>query len=280
MVNSRAKIKIIGGLHGLFGDLVMQTSALKSLRKLIPNCEFTMAVSKNHQSILPLFQNNYLIDKFHVWEGDDSGLTENDRLFQSTYDIALPAFPKHSSFNWYNRFHYLEETAIMLGLTPNYSDLTCYLNPYFGKNDKFSNYVCISAFPSKSTNLSKTLSLEKWEQLCKYFLSKGFGVVQLGGRFDIQISSAEKPDFSFIDAAQCLYSSALQITTDTSWAWIGSAYQVNCIGLYGINYPDMRHPFSHMPINKNSKYLWKQNVNEITISEIVETYERNYFRNS
>ena len=86
MVNSRTKIKVIGGLHGLFGDLVMQTSALKSLKKLIPNSEFTMAVSKNYQSIFPLFQNNYLIDKFHVWEGDDSGLTENDKKFKFSLD--------------------------------------------------------------------------------------------------------------------------------------------------------------------------------------------------
>lgn len=273
MANSRAKIKVIGGLHGLFGDLVMQTSALKSLKKLIPDCEFTMAVSKNYQSIFPLFQNNYLIDKFHIWEGDDSGLTENDKAFQNNYDIVLPSFPKHSSFNWYNRFHYLEETAMMLGLSPNHSDLCCYLNPYFGKNEKFSNYICISAFPSKSTNLSKTLSLEKWEELCKYFLSKGFGVVQLGGRFDVQIPSAEKPDFSFVEAAQCLYSSRLQITTDTSWAWIGSAYEAKCIGLYGINYPDMKHPFSHFPINKNAKYLWNNSVNDIKIEQIINLSE-------
>lgn len=274
MANSRTKIKIIGGLHGLFGDLVMQTSALKSLKKLIPNSEFTMAVSKNHQSIIPLFKNNYLIDQFHVWEGDDHGLTKNDEEFQKNYDIVLPAFPKHSSFNWYNKFHYLEETAVMLGLSPHYSDISCYLNPYFGKNEKFSNYVCISAFPSKSTNLNKTLSLEKWEAICQYFLSKGIGVVQLGGRFDIQIPSAEKPDFSFIEAAECLYSCKLQITTDTSWAWIGSAYKVKAIGLYGINYPDMKHPFSHFPINKNANYLWADKVNDISTQQIFDLYEK------
>ena len=278
MANSGTKIKVIGGLHGLFGDLVMQTSALKSLKRLIPNSEFTMAVSKNHQSIFPLFQNNYLIDKLHVWEGDDSGLTENDRELQKQYDIVLPSFPKHSFYNWYNKFHYLEETSIMLGLSPNYDDLSCYLNPYFGKNEKFSNYVCISAFPSKSTNLNKTLSLEKWEQLCQYFLSKGVGVIQLGGKFDIQIPSAEKPDFTFLEAAQCLYSSRLQITTDTSWAWIGSAYKVNCIGLYGINYPDMEHPFSHFPINSNANYIWEDSVNNIKIEQIINLYEKMYLR--
>ena len=280
MANSGTKIKVIGGLHGLFGDLVMQTSALKSLKRLIPNSEFTMAVSKNHQSIFPLFQNNYLIDKLHVWEGDDSGLTENDRELQNQYYIVLPSFPKHSFYNWYNKFHYLEETSIMLGLSPNYADISCYLNPYFGKNEKFSNYVCISAFPSKSTNLKKTLSLEKWERLCQYFLSKGFGVIQLGGRFDIQIPSAEKPDFTFLEASQCLYSSHLQITTDTSWAWIGSAYKSNCIGLYGINYPDMENPFSHLPINNNAKYICKTNVNDIEVQEIINTYERDYVWNS
>lgn len=262
-------IKIIGGLHGLSGDLVMQTSALKSLKKLVPNSHYTMAVSQKYQNILPLFYNNFLIDDFHVWDGNDAGLTENDINYQKNFDIILPVFPKHINNNWYNYRHYLEETALMLGLAPNYEDIGCFLNPWFGKNEKYNNYVSISAFPSQSTNLSKTLEIEKWAQIVDEINKLGFKAIQLGGKFDIQIPGAEKPNFTFLEAAQCLYSSRLQITTDTSWAWIGSAYKISAIGLYGLNYPDMIGPQSHFPINKNAKYLWSKTVNEIKISDII-----------
>ena len=195
-------VKIIGGLHGLYGDLVMQTSALKSLKKLIPNSHYTMAVSRKYQNILPLLKENYLIDDFYVWDGDDHGLTEEDFNYQQNFDIVLPAFPKHINNDWYNYRHYLEETALMLGLSPNYQDLTCFLNPWFGKDSKYQNYICISAFPSQSSNLSKSLDIDKWTNLVAEINKLGYKSIQLGGKFDLQIPGAEKPDFTFLEAAQ------------------------------------------------------------------------------
>jgi ADP-heptose:LPS heptosyltransferase len=263
-------IKAIGTLHGLFGDLVMTTSALKSFKRLCPRSHFTFAVSNRHASILPLFEKHPLIDAFHVWEGDDYGLTDNDKkhVFDNNFDIFFDPFPKHTSPDWYNRFHYLEETALMLGLAPEINP-TCYLTKWFDLEPSYKKCVALSVFPSRSKNTTKTLSVEKWNEIVAYLKSLGYRCIQLGGIYDLQIEGAEKPEFDFVQAAQCLCSCDFQITTDTSWAWIGSAYRTRTIGFYTCDYVDIQTPWSHCPPNANAKYFWVKRFSDATPSDII-----------
>lgn len=266
--------KIIGMASGQFGDLIINTVAIKWLKKLYPNCHFILGVSKKYSSIIPLFENNYLIDGIHVYEGYDDFPTNNDLeyLNNEKFDMVFNPMPKHFYGSFYNHVHYTVAYSLIQGLGyPD--DLQCYLNPYFNKLDKYSNCIAISAFPSKSTQLDKTLSMEKWVEIVKFIKSIGYGVVQLGGEFDLQIDGAEKPELSWLEAAQALYSSKLQITCDTSWSWVGSSYQHNAIGLYGLNYPDMTHPWSHFPVNPNAKYLWRPKIDDIPLDEILYNIE-------
>ncbi len=266
--------RFIGMCSGQFGDLVINTVAIKWLKKLYPGCHFTLGISKKYSSIAPLFENNYLIDAIHIYEGYDDFPTKSDLdyLNSQNFDKVFNPMPKHFHGSFYNHVHYTVAYSLIQGL--GYPDcLQCYLNPYFNKLDKYSNYVSISAFPSKSTQLDKTLLMDKWVEIVKFINNKGYEVLQLGGNFDLQIEGADKPDLTWVEASQALYSSKLQITCDTSWAWIGSAYQVPAIGLLGLNYPDMVNPFSHMPINSNAKYLWRPNIQDIPLEEIFGTIE-------
>ena len=255
---------------GQFGDLVINTVAIKWLKKLYPNCHFTLGISKKYSGITPLFKNNYLIDSIHIYEGYDDFPTKNDLEYLNSqkFDQIFNPMPKHFHGSFYNHVHYTVAYSLIQGLGyPD--DLQCYLNPYFNKLEKYSNYVTISAFPSKSTQLNKTLSMDKWIKIVDYINKLGYRCLQLGGKYDLGIPGAENPDLTWLEAAQALYSSSLQITTDTSFAWVGSAYQHNSIGLYGLNYPDMKNPWSHFPINSKSSYLWNKNVDDIPLEEII-----------
>lgn len=263
-------IKAIGFLGSLSGDLVMCSAAAKQFKKQYPDSHLTFACARKFSAILPLFFDNKYIDNYHIWDGYNDWPNNKDKEYinKEKFNIVFDCLSPHKIHNWYNYHHYIEETCDMLGLE-NPSDLTCHLNPWFGKDNKYFNYVSIAAFPSMGTNLSKTLSMDKWVKIVSEIKKMGYNVIQLGGRFDTQIEGAEKPDLDWVSAAQVLYSSKLQITTDTSWSWIGSAYECNAIGLYGLNYKDMKSPSSHMPINKNASYIWDKNVNDITVENIL-----------
>ena len=265
-------IKAIGFLGSLSGDIVMCSAMAKAFKTQFgPESHLTFACAKQFGSILPLFYDNKYIDNYHIWDGYNDWPTNIDKHYinHGKFNIVFDCLPSHTSRDWYNHYHYIEETALMLGLQKP-QDLKCYLNPWFGKDSAYSNYVAISAFPSKSAQLNKTLSLNTWNFIVKEINKMGFKCVQLGGKYDIQIEGAEKPDLDWIGAAKVLHSSKLQITTDTSWAWIGSAYEHNAIGLYGLNYPDMRTPNSHLPVNDNATYLYGKDVSEIHIDTLLD----------
>ncbi len=269
-------MKILGFNHGLNGDAVMSTIACRVIKELYPKSELTFALSKSYSKILELFKHHPHIDKFHIWDGNDSGLTtiDADYINDGNFDMVFDPFPKHHNPDWYNYFHYGNEVLRMHNL-PMTHDLQCHLNPYFGKSQEYHNWVSISAFPSKSTNLSKTLSLDKWALIVRFINKLGYNCIQLGGEFDLQIHGAKRPTkgFGWLSAAQALYSSKLHISTDSAFGWIGSAYQHNTVGLYGCNYPDMVNPWSHLPVNPNARYLWKRDINDIPLELILETIE-------
>lgn len=268
-------IKAIGMLGSLHGDLIMCSAAARQFKVQYPDSHLTFACARKFSGILPLFFDNKYIDNYHVWDGynDWPNKLDQEYINNGRFDIVFNCLAPHKRPDWYNHSHYIQETCDMLGLDRP-KDLTCYLNPWFGKNEKYANYVSIGGFPSQSTNLSKTVTMDKWIKIVAEIKSLGFNVIQLGGKFDLQIEGAERPDLAWVDAAQVLYSSKLQITTDSSWSWLGSAYKHNVVGLFGLNYPDMIHPFSHLPINENAEYLWGNHINDIPLENILETIKR------
>jgi ADP-heptose:LPS heptosyltransferase len=262
-------IKAIGFLGGQFGDAVMTTVSCKAFKETYPNSHLTFALSHKYKDILPLFYHNKYIDSYYIWEEYDQWPSEKDRefLLNNKYNIIYNPTPDHFDIDWYNKRHYCAETCLMHGLKPP-KDLSCYLNPWFVKDLKYQNSIVISAFPSKSTQLNKTLELNNWNKIVYYLNNLGYECIQLGGKFDLQIDGAKKPDLSFIETAQILYSSKLHITCDTSWAWIGSAYQCKTIGIYGCHYSDENNIQNHLPINPNAVYITDFDLKKINLEKI------------
>ncbi len=268
-------IKAIGMLGSLYGDLIMCSAVIKQFKLQYPDSHFTFACAKPFASILPLFFNNQYIDSFHVWDGYNNWPTDKDKEFinNGKFNIVFNALAPHpKEQDWYNHRHYIEEVALMLDLDKP-KDLTCELVSWFGRDEKYSKYIAIGAFPSNSKDLTKTLSMDKWEAIIELIIKLGYEPIQLGGWREIQIKGTKKPELNWVEAAQILYSSKLVLTTDSVWSWLSSAYECSTVGFYCHNYPNMVKQFSHLPVNENATYLVGKKMDDIPLETILKVIE-------
>lgn len=263
-------IKACGFLAGQFGDLVIQTVACRAFKEQYPDSHLTFAIARKYSAILPLFLHNKYIDDIHIFDGYDDwpNAVDKEYLDFKKFDIVFNAMAPHTRQDWYNYFHYAAEACLRQGLKPP-QDLSYYLEPWF-EPYKEDNIVTLSLFPSKGTQLDKTMPMDECEKLCIALKSKGLKPIQLGGKFEVKLANAESPDFSFLEAAKMLRCSKAHITADTAFSSIAAGYQHPCVGFYGLNYPNMKDCFSHLPVNRNAIYLKNKPVQTVTHEEILE----------
>lgn len=263
-------IRAIGFLAGLAGDLVISSPAIREFKQVFPNSHLTFAIGSRYAHMAELFRGLPYIDDFHIWETYDNWPTQGDKdyLAAANYDFVFNPFPHHTRSDWYNLFHYTQETSMMQGL-PCPVDCQCELG-YVPEKRDCSNVVTLSLFASGS-QLSKTLTEEQREELAAKIRERGLIPVQIGSN-DLRIKGCEwGGDRSITQATDLLVNSHCHITIDTSFAWIASAYKKRTIGLYGVNYADMRldRIVSHNPVNPNATYLNRQKVSDINVDEII-----------
>lgn len=263
-------IKAIGFLAGQVGDLVMTTVALRQFKRQFPDSHLTFAIGKKYGHVAPLFRGISGVDDIHVWEAYDGWPAPEDKAFvnERKPDILFHPFPQHTRYDWYNHLHYIEETAMMLGLDRPADALQCDLAPLY-KSSRGS-IVTLSMFAS-GTQLSKTLSMDKLVDLVSRLKREGFTPVQIGSA-DTPIKGAEQfVGKTIMDPVILMNSARFHITVDTAFSWIASAYSIPTIGLYGANYADMPvdRICSHNPVNPNAIYLNRRSVSEITVDEIM-----------
>lgn len=271
-------IKACGFLGGQFGDLVIQTVVCRAFKEQNPDSHLTFAMAGKYRDILPLFFNHPNIDDYHIWEGYDSAWpTEADVKWAQfrKLDIVFNPMMGHTKPDWYNFNHYAEEGCLRFGLTPP-KDLSYELIRWFPLYDGCQKNVTLSLFPSKSTQLDKTMPIEECEKLCIELKKMGYNPIQLGGRFETPLKNAENPDFSFLEATKMMLSSAFHITADTGFSSVAAGYKHKTLGFYGINYPDMKDCFSHLPINANAVYLKNRNPQTVTADELLTTIKEKF----
>lgn len=263
-------MKICGpAVHGQIGDLVSNTVFCRAIKEIQPNCEFTFAIGNKYSKAKFLFENNKFIDKIHIWDSYDDFPSKNDLNFiaREKFDIVFDPKILHTRLDWFNYYHYCQEWTLMHNI-PTASVLTPYLNPWYHK-PKLEKIVTISAFPSTDESFSKSLSLDYWSKVCKYIRSKGYIPVEVGGKYSKDINGCEKPDLSLMDGCKFILNSKLHLTADCGLGWIAAGYQKNVLGFYTNSLPGMIHPWSHMPINPNAKYLFYKDIkNNVDLNEI------------
>jgi ADP-heptose:LPS heptosyltransferase len=264
-------MKAIGFAAGQIGDLIIQTVACRAFKEQYPNSQLTFGIAEKYRDILPLFFGNTNIYDFHIWEGYDNwpSLSDREYCYYRGYDQVFNAMPPHTRQDWYNHHTYAEENCLRFGLKIP-SDLSYELIKWFSIYDDCKKNVTITLFPSKGTQMDKGLKIEEAEKLCVSLKALGYNPIQLGGKFEVKLKNALSPHFSIFEAAKVMVSSAFHITADTGFSSIAAGYKQPTLGIYGINYPDMKDCFSHLPPNPNAIYIKNRNPQTILAEEIIE----------
>jgi ADP-heptose:LPS heptosyltransferase len=267
--------KAIGFNGGMYGDSVIMTVAARAFKQQFPDAHLTFAVNRKFDGIMPLFAHNPNIDAFHSWDGYDAAFpnkADQDYIAFQRFDHVFNQMAGHVSQDWYNHRHYAEEACVRHGLKPP-ADLSYELVKWFPRLPGCERYVTLSLFPSKGGQMDKTMPVPECEKLCLGLRAMGYTPVQLGGRFEVKLENAVAPDFSILEAAQVLTSSAFHITADTAFASIAAGYKHPTIGFYSRNYPDMVSCESHLPPNPNAIYFKNRVLKDLTAEEILAVVE-------
>lgn len=264
--------KIICPLMGWVGDLVNCTVAVRSFKAQNPDSHITFAVGKRFAHTLVLFQGLPYIDNFHVWDSDDHWPTQSDLVFirENKFDRVFNPLSPHTRPDWYNHFHMTEETCRMLNM-PFDGNLQCELGLFRGQEFPVDKKLITMSLWASGNQESKSPKIEVIEKLSQELGKNGCKLVQVG-RGDRIIKGVENlgSNLSLVDGVRLIKSSVLHISIDCGWGWIASAYRRPVVGMFGLNYPDMRpgRQVSHNPFNPNATYINKNSVKDVGFDEL------------
>jgi ADP-heptose:LPS heptosyltransferase len=270
------KYRAIGFLAGWMGDVVMCTAAARSFKAEHPDFELTFAVGKKWANILPLIEGLPYVDKVHAWDGDVNWPSASDIVYlnQQKYDLVFNPMARHTRQDWYNYFHYVEETCRMLG-TPFDGNKQCELVRPQSATKYDSKFITCSLWAS-GTQEYKTPKREVLEEVGRWAFSEGYSLVQLGMN-DREMSYFVKPTkpFEITEVASIISQSQCHIAVDCGCGWMASAYKTPTLGIIGREYPDMRieRIGAQNPFNPNAMYINKLSVRDVTAEEIIERLE-------
>jgi len=265
--------KAIGFLGGQYGDAITTIAAQNIFAENYPDFDFTFALSKKYEAIMPLFLNQKQIKNIHLWDGYDSYWpTNNDINYikENNFDIVFN--PMQGVIpNWFETMHQVSLCCARYKLPlPKTDEVT--LNRYFEPNNNFKNYIAISPFANNGHGL-KALSLERINVITNFLYKKGYKIVHLGSERENTIDNTINPKFNLFESVKILCACKLLITTDTAMSWIASAYKIPTLGLYAYGYHQTNTSKNWQPIQPNAKYLESYSVNDINMDIILKNIE-------
>lgn len=275
------RLKFAGFNMQLLGDIIMNTVAARSHKKLYPDSHLTLCVANKYADLKLLFKNNPYIDDFHVYEGYD-GITDNDikYLQDNKFDYAYNPMPKHKYENWWLNPDIKNQTAevCQMNSLPIPDNLQCHLEKWFD----IPNYRdCITIFPF-TNGKEKNLSTEKWQNIIDYISSQGFVVIQLGTSNEFKFNNTLQPKTNYFESTKIMLGSRFTLGLDSSCSWLSSAYSHTFLGLFSYlhPYPDLNSSKLYQPINPNGHYLEAPRAEDIPnelIFQKIDTMIQKYY---
>ena len=267
--------KAIGFLGGQFGDAITTIAAQKIFLEHNPDFEFTFALSKKYEEIIPLFLNQPHIKNVHLWEGYDSYWpTTNDLEFINNQKFDIVFNPMQGVIHdWFKSMHQVSLCCARYGLKiPKTNEVS--LHKYFEPNENYKNYVAVSYFANNGQGI-KNISIQKINIINNFIKNMGYKIVHLGGCNEPIIDHAINPKLSLFESVRILCSCKLLITTDTAMSWIASAYKIPTIGIYSYAYhPGATTSINWQPVNPNAFYLDSDAAENVSLNDILENIEK------
>tara|TARA_R110002020_G_scaffold339183_3_gene554346 strand:+ start:734 stop:1615 length:882 start_codon:yes stop_codon:yes gene_type:complete len=249
--------KVCFGIRGQYGDIVMQEPGLRKFIKDNPDTKIVIAVSKKYEQILPLFENYHEnIIQLKVFEGYDDWPTEADKKYieEQEFDAMFPPdIPQHAQNDWANYRHITAETALMIGVDSDTTNIQLKTPESVVKEP---NTVAVHLFSSKWPGGVRSISIEKQTAIVKYLNDKGYKVYQLSAPDQPQINGTVIKQGTYYDACLRVLSCDFLVSCDSGMAWVASGYDHPMVGLFSSNYNTLINTTKNWwPVNPNASYL-------------------------
>jgi len=301
-------VKIWGTSFSLIGDLIMSLPQLNYFKNKYKDIYVYFIIHKKISYCAPLFFNNPLIDKILI-SGEWSSFNISDYNLASSCDIVTTEIDhnlkkildrKHTENLWYNKRNCVEETAIMSGISDldkytsideRHPKLTKWFDPGFEEPQKKGAYTYKKQDSKKNKILSKSLSIWPfagygrsknrnpdeiwWSNLIQKFINNKIHIYHFG-YINEPILSNDKyyyhnfTKLSFFEQIKLSLGTKLTLGTDSGSLWVLSAYSHPTITLLTNWYDNHKENLlATLPINKNGKYIFKNNgFKSLSVEEV------------
>jgi len=264
--------KVCIGMRGQYGDVIMQEPALRKFIKENPDTKIVLAVAKKYEQVLPLFKDYHEnIIEFKSFEGYDNWPTEEDTeyLQEQEFDALFPPdIPLHPDPLWAKQRHIVSETALMIGLTADTTDIELKMPQEVKKEP---NTIAVHMFSSKWPGGTRSISVEKQTKIVAYLKELGYKVYQISSPNQPHIEGTIFEHGTYYDACIKMLSTDMLISCDSGMAWVASAYNHPTIALFSTAYNSQIGTTKNWhPVNPNGVYMEELLADQVPFEKIKE----------
>ena len=287
----------IGFNQGQYGDLFINLTACRLVKKKYPNCKLIFSVNEEYKDAIEILKLSEDIDDFIIWENYANWPSESDKkklqkLIQDGHRgrVFIP-LPKHTIPDWYNYWHQTEEVCRMHQLMPPNEEEMRFNIPKPDLEKEKTITLCTARRADKeekrrqeifsfSTN-PKALELEQIEMVKKFAQKKGLKVIQIGGPEEEGVEGVERFEGDYSESVLKVLKSQFLVAADTGMVWGASAFSHPVVGLYSWSYyANATSCMGWIAKNANQISIQGENMRDITAPMVEEAmtnlYNKNY----
>lgn len=277
--------RILMGHNALRGDLCINLPAIQWLHRHDPDWIVDMPIHRPLADMAPLFFNLPYLNSTIITEAHDGfpSSRDLDLLRHRAYDLVGNPMQPHADDRWHQRIH---QTAVVLEdyfqqplpRDEQQIELVRWFDPittstHFYSKGKMLAFAPFAGYASNKTN-DKMVSVARAQEIVNYVLSKGYGIVQLGGSDEPRLNGATQLEgVDYFYSVRVMLGCKALIHTDTGMGWVASGYKHPQLGLYGHRYYGVDHVDNIQPRNPNAMFLDAPTVADIPLDKITQAID-------
>ena len=256
-----------------YGDLFINLTAFRALKRLDPGCHVTMAINGDYREAAPLFLDQDCIDRIHITHSPIGGFDAVDMewIKSQQFTHVFDPMQDHSHAHpWFlTGRNQPQEVAFMHGI-PIAADETgkLTLNRWFQPSAGFEQYVAFHGFAGSHGPNRKMFTPERAQEIVNLIESKGYRVLQLGIPSEPKLDNTLRLDTDYFTSVKNVLGCKGLLTGDSGVCWMASCYDFPTVGVYSHDYYGEANVRAIQPINRNARYLSAPNVNDVPLADI------------
>ena len=278
---------LIGLRPSKIGDVITSLPILNLLEKLYPQSYKTVSIAKKNWVCVPLLLNQKYIDRLHVNEILERPNKEDIDFFNS-HDYIIRPDLQHPEFDWYNKYHMVEENARMMGLYKEWNEFLTekekipHLDPWFDIS-RYEKTIAIWPMAGNGLDLKRSPNLLWYENLIGTIIERTeYSVFIFGHPKDFYISGDNYKynrvtnfnNLDFFEQIKMTLGCSIMIGTDAGSSLSVAAYNLIPQICLLTNWQNNHHSnfLALSPLSDKCINLFKKNdINLIFYEEIIES---------